>query len=148
MAEGSNIQQAVAEAKELVRMLETSSVRRLVLASGDFKIVVDRTGRDAAASGPATPVTGPVGAAAPTDQRHRVLSPMVGTFYHARSPGTKPFIAVGGRVERGQTIGIVEAMKVMNEVPSDAAGVVVEILVPDGQSVQFEQPLVVIDTQA
>jgi len=147
VAEGNNIQQAVTEAKELVRMLETSSVRRLVLASGDFKIVVDRTGRDAA-SGPATVVAGPAGAAATTDQRHRVLSPMVGTFYHARSPGAKPFIAVGGRVERGQTIGIVEAMKVMNEVPSDAAGVVVEILVPDGQSVQFEQPLVVIDTQA
>lgn len=148
MAEGSNIQQAVTEAKELVRMLETSSVRRLVLVSGDFKIVVDRTGRDAAASGPASAAAGPVGATAPTDQRHRVLSPMVGTFYHARSPGAKPFIAVGGRVERGQTIGIVEAMKVMNEVPSDAAGVVVEILAPDGQSVQFEQPLVVIDTQA
>ena len=64
----------------------------------------------------------------------------------AQSPGAKPFVEVGARVQRGQTIGIIEAMKIMNEVPSDAAGVVVEILVENGQPVQYEQPLIVLDT--
>jgi acetyl-CoA carboxylase biotin carboxyl carrier protein len=75
-----------------------------------------------------------------------VLAPLVGTFYHSQSPGSKPFIELGARIEVGQTVGIIEVMKVMNSVTSDVAGVVVEILVPNGHPVQYEQPLLVIDT--
>jgi len=142
------VQQAINEAKELIKMLEATSVRRISLAAGDFKIEVERTFAEAAPS--AAPVAGAAGApAAPAadDGLHRVTAPMVGTFYHAGSPGAKPFVEVGTSVEKGQTIGIIEAMKVMNQVPSDAAGVVVEILVPDGQPVEFEQPLIVLDTK-
>ena len=75
-----------------------------------------------------------------------MVAPLVGTFFLSRKPGAKPFVEVGARVQRGQTIGIIDVMKTMNEVPSDAAGVVVEILASDGQPVQCDQPLIVIDT--
>ena len=144
--EDDNIQQAINEAKELIRMLETTTVRRLGLETGSFKIEVER----AFAESPAAPIT-PEAARRPEttparDAGHQVLSPMVGTFYNVPSPGAKPFVEVGTRVERGQAIGIVEAMKVMNEVPSDVAGTVTELLVSNGQSVQYEEPLMVIDT--
>ena len=69
---------------------------------------------------------------------------MVGTFYRAASPGTKPFVEIGDTVQVGDTLCIVEAMKLMNEIESDKAGVIKEILVENGQPVEFGQPLVVI----
>jgi acetyl-CoA carboxylase biotin carboxyl carrier protein len=75
-----------------------------------------------------------------------VVSPLVGVFYTAASPGAKAFVQVGDRVERGQVVGIVEAMKVMNEVASDYRGVVKEILVSNGDAVQYEARLMLIDT--
>lgn len=74
-----------------------------------------------------------------------VRSPMVGTFYHAPAPGEPPFVSVGGMVEPDTVIGIVEAMKLMNRITAEAAGVVRNVLVPDGTSVEFEQPLIVLD---
>ncbi|MGH4025970.1 MAG: acetyl-CoA carboxylase biotin carboxyl carrier protein [Pseudonocardiaceae bacterium] len=74
-----------------------------------------------------------------------VRSPMVGTFYHAPSPGEPPFVAVGGMVEPDTVVGIVEAMKLMNQITAERAGVVRNVLVPDGKSVEFEQPLLVLD---
>ena len=129
-------------------MLETSTVRRFSLQVGDFKIEVDRFGGGALASAPASapaPAVASAAAVAPGDTRRRINAPLVGTFYRAQSPGAKPFVEVGTRVQRGQTIGIIEAMKVMNEVSSDTAGVVAEILVQNGETVQFDQPLLVID---
>jgi acetyl-CoA carboxylase biotin carboxyl carrier protein len=70
-----------------------------------------------------------------------VVAPIVGVFYRSGSPGAKPFVEVGDTVERGQVVGIVEAMKVMNEVQSDFRGVVEEILVENGEAVQYEQRL-------
>ena len=139
-----DVQQAVKEAKELIKMLESSSVSRMQLITGNFKILVER--KLAQASGAVAPPSG-ASAAATGDGLYRVLSPMVGTFYHSSSPGEAPFVEVGARVQRGQKIGIVEAMKVMNEISSDASGVVVEILVGNGQAVEFEQPLIAIDTK-
>jgi acetyl-CoA carboxylase biotin carboxyl carrier protein len=86
---------------------------------------------------PATPA-----AAAP--QGHVVTSPMVGTFYRAPSPGSDPFVQVGDTVKQGQTICIIEAMKLLNEIESDTAGVVKEILVENGQAVEYGQPLFVV----
>jgi acetyl-CoA carboxylase biotin carboxyl carrier protein len=135
-------QQAVKEAKELIKMVEATSVSRMRLVAGGFKILIERS---LAPSGAVAAV--PMAASVQADGHiHRVLSPMVGTFYHAPAPGQAPFIEVGARVVQGQTIGIVEAMKVMNTISSDVSGIVLEILVPSGQAVQFEQPLVAIDT--
>ena len=74
-----------------------------------------------------------------------VVAPLVGVFYRASSPGARPFVEVGDTVERGQTVCIIEAMKVMNEVTSDFRGTVASILVEDGEAVQYEQPLLSID---
>jgi biotin carboxyl carrier protein len=139
------IQQVAREAKELIKLLDRTNVRRLSLDGGDFKIEIERVFR----KGGAAPAAPPGGAApAATGSKHRVLAPLGGTFYHAQKPGAKPFVEVGTRVQRGQTIGIIDVMKVMNEVPSDAAGVVVEVAAPDGREVKTNDPLVVIDTAA
>jgi acetyl-CoA carboxylase biotin carboxyl carrier protein len=91
----------------------------------------------AAAAAPATP-------AAVAPQGHVVTSPMVGTFYRAPSPGAEPFVQVGDTVKEGQTICIIEAMKLLNEIESDKSGVVKEILVDNGQAVEYGQPLFVV----
>jgi len=82
--------------------------------------------------------------AAAAPQGHVVTSPMVGTFYRAPSPGADPFVQVGDSVKEGQTICIIEAMKLLNEIECDKAGVVKEILVENGQAVEYGQPLFVI----
>ncbi|MFC0400484.1 acetyl-CoA carboxylase biotin carboxyl carrier protein [Paraburkholderia rhizosphaerae] len=92
---------------------------------------------EGAAAAPATP-------AAAQPQGHVVTSPMVGTFYRAPSPGADPFVQVGDSVKEGQTICIIEAMKLLNEIESDATGVIKEILVENGQAVEYGQPLFVI----
>ena len=97
---------------------------------------------------PAAPM--PIAPAAPTepapaektdDGLHEVLSPMVGTFYRSPSPEADPFVREGDRIESGQTVCIIEAMKIMNEIPADVQGEVVEILVGDGQPVEYNQAL-------
>ncbi|RQS70801.1 acetyl-CoA carboxylase biotin carboxyl carrier protein [Burkholderia sp. Bp8963] len=93
---------------------------------------------NAAAGAPA----GAPAAAAP--QGHVVTSPMVGTFYRAPSPGADPFVQVGDTVKEGQTLCIIEAMKLLNEIESDKAGVIKEILAENGQAVEYGQPLFVI----
>ena len=90
---------------------------------------------EAAAAAPAAPAV---------PQGHVVTSPMVGTFYRAPSPGADPFVQVGDTVKEGQTLCIIEAMKLLNEIESDTAGVVKEILVENGQAVEYGQPLYVI----
>lgn len=91
---------------------------------------------------PAAPAPAPVEAALPTG--HIVTSPMVGTFYRAPSPGASSFVNVGDTVKEGQTLCIVEAMKLLNEIESDKSGVIKEILVENGQAVEYGQPLFVI----
>jgi acetyl-CoA carboxylase biotin carboxyl carrier protein len=93
-----------------------------------------------AAEAPAAPATpAPV-----AQQGHVVTSPMVGTFYRAPSPGAEAFVQVGDTVKEGQTICIIEAMKLLNEIESDKSGVVKEILVDNGQAVEYGQPLFVV----
>ena len=90
---------------------------------------------------PAAPTTEPAPAEKTDDGLHEVLSPMVGTFYRAASPEADPFVSEGDRIESGQTLCIIEAMKIMNEIPADVQGEVVEILVGDGQPVEYNQAL-------
>ncbi|MBC8720217.1 acetyl-CoA carboxylase biotin carboxyl carrier protein [Paraburkholderia sp. 31.1] len=96
-----------------------------------------------AVEAPAAPAGAPAAPAA-APQGHVVTSPMVGTFYRAPSPGADPFVQVGDTVKEGQTICIIEAMKLLNEIESDKSGVVKEILVENGQAVEYGQPLFVV----
>ena len=91
----------------------------------------------------AAPASAPSAPAAPAG--HTVKSPMVGTFYRASSPGAKAFVEVGSVVKEGETICIVEAMKILNEIEADKSGTVTQILVENGQAVEYGQPLFVIE---
>lgn len=98
----------------------------------------------APAPAPAPTESSAPAAAASEDEGHVVHSPIVGTFYRAPSPDTDPFVQVGQKVSAGDTICIVEAMKLMNEIESDASGTIVKILVENSQSVEYNQPIFVI----
>ena len=92
-----------------------------------------------AAAAPAAP------AAEPASEGHPVKSPMVGTFYRASSPGAKAFVEVGDTIKQGDTVCIVEAMKILNEIEADRSGVVTKILAQDGQAVEYGQALIVVE---
>ena len=98
-----------------------------------------------AATSPAPAVEAAAPAAAAEPAGHIVKSPMVGTFYRASAPGAKPFKEVGDTVKEGETICIVEAMKILNEIEADKSGTVTQILVQNGQAVEYGQPLFVIE---
>ena len=130
------------EMRDLARALEGTSTNRLRIVAGSVQIDIEREAGAAVVSAGAVAPAEAVPAAPGTMP---IVAPLVGVFYRASSPGAKPFVEVGDTVERGQTIGIVEAMKVMNEVTSDFRGTVAEILVENGEAVQYEQPLLLID---
>ncbi|WP_040436988.1 acetyl-CoA carboxylase biotin carboxyl carrier protein, partial [Melaminivora alkalimesophila] len=99
-----------------------------------------------AAAVPAAAPAAEAAAPAPAEPAgHVVKSPMVGTFYRASSPGAKPFVEVGSQVKEGETLCIVEAMKILNEIEADKAGTVTRILGENGQAVEYGQPLFVIE---
>ena len=141
--------------KTLIELVESSGIGELEIQEGEERVRITR-----AASAPGTtptappPVVATVPAAAPAPvtpppvvepEGHLVKSPMVGTFYRSASPGAKPFVELGDTVQVGDTLCIIEAMKLMNEIESDKAGTVKQILVENGQPVEFGQPLVVIE---
>ncbi|MEU8261856.1 acetyl-CoA carboxylase biotin carboxyl carrier protein [Micromonospora sp. NPDC048999] len=134
-------------ARELVAEL-AGPVRRVRLRSGGTVLEVEWHG---SADAPTTsrtgpqPVAEPAAEAVPGPDRLAVRAPVVGTFYRAPEPGAAPFVTVGDPVRPGQVIGIVEAMKLMNEVTADQAGRVVEVLVEDGKPVEYDQPLLALE---
>jgi acetyl-CoA carboxylase biotin carboxyl carrier protein len=146
--------------KTLIELVESSGIAELEIQEGEERVRITRAVSGAGtftnamvpmpmtlAAAPAavangTPSTAPAPAEEP--EGHLVKSPMVGTFYRAASPGAKPFVDVGDSVQAGDTLCIIEAMKLMNEIESDKSGVVKQILVENGQPVEFGQPLVVI----
>jgi acetyl-CoA carboxylase biotin carboxyl carrier protein len=152
----------IADLKQLIEFLKENQVAEFDLDRGDLKIRLKFNATEApttglgdlarllgstpapvvhaaaAATQPAAPVSAPVEA---ESGLHTVKSPMVGTFFGSPSPGSAPFVSVGDRVAKGQVIGIVEAMKLMNEIESDAAGEVVKCLVTNGQPIEYGQPL-------
>jgi acetyl-CoA carboxylase biotin carboxyl carrier protein len=145
------VQFVLKEAKDLIRSLEGTAISRVNIHSGALQIEIERDGTMMVGGAPAAAYAAPAGGApsaqpAAAPGLMSIVAPLVGVFYRAGSPGAKPFVEVGDTVEAGQPIGIVEAMKVMNEVTSDYRGVVAEILVENGEAVQFEQPLMRIDT--
>lgn len=138
--------------RDLALLLDETNLTEIEIERSGLRVRVARTISIAAsmpASATAAPAPGPAAApAAPADvSKHpgMVPSPMVGTVYLSSEPGAKPFIDVGSRVSVGETLFIVEAMKTMNQIPSPRAGTVTQILVEDGQPVEFGEPLVIIE---
>lgn len=144
--------------RQLAELLDATHLTEIEVEEGDRKIRVARKAAAQApvyaapqpmASAPIAPSAPPVaeaGAMAPTlSTANAVKSPMVGTCYLSAEPGAKPFITVGASVAAGDTLLIVEAMKVMNPITAPSAGVVRQILIENGQPVEFDQPLVVVE---
>ena len=133
--------------RELAEMLGETGLSEIEVEDGDRKIRVSRAAPAAApvAYAPPAPVAAPVAAAAPAMSANAVKSPMVGTAYLSPEPGASNFVSVGGSVKEGDTLLIVEAMKVMNPILAPRSGTISAILIDNAQPVEFDQPLVVID---
>ena len=139
--------------RELAELLSTNDLTEIEVEDGDRKIKVRREGAPVMAYAPAPAIApGPALAAAPVEvtalaaaPTDAVKSPMVGTAFLAPEPGAKPFIAPGQSIKAGDTLLIIEAMKVMNPITAPKAGKIAQILIGDAQPVEFDQPLVVIE---
>ncbi len=148
--------------KKLIDLVQESGIAELEITEGEEKVKIVKGGAVAATPVPvvvaaapaaeARPVmatAAPAPAAAPAEaaaaqEGHVVKAPMVGTFYRSPSPDAKPFVEVGQAVKEGETICIIEAMKLMNEIEADATGTVKAILVENGQPVEYGQPLFIL----
>jgi acetyl-CoA carboxylase biotin carboxyl carrier protein len=139
--------------KTLIELVENSGIAELEIKEGEEFVRISRTSSAVqqiyAAPQHAAPVAAaPVAAAAPAapaePEGHVVKSPMVGSFYRSPSPGAKPFVDIGQSVSAGDTLCIIEAMKLLNEIEADQSGVIKAILVESGQAVEFGQPLFII----
>jgi acetyl-CoA carboxylase biotin carboxyl carrier protein len=146
--------------KTLIELVETSGIAELEIQEGEERVRITRAvaasqqtvmlhaappAAGAAAPAPAAVVAAVEPAVAAEPAGHVVKSPMVGTFYRSASPGAKSFVEVGDTVAQGDTLCIVEAMKLMNEIEADAAGTVKAILVENGQAVEFGQPMFILE---
>ncbi|MDN7125050.1 acetyl-CoA carboxylase biotin carboxyl carrier protein [Pseudidiomarina terrestris] len=147
--------------KKLIELVEESGIAELEITEGEESVRIHRGGSQQmaapmhyaapmpqhAAPAPAAPApAAPAAEAAePEITGHIVRSPMVGTFYAAPAPGASDFVSVGQQVKAGETLCIVEAMKMMNQIEADKGGVVKQILVENGEPVEFDQPLFVIE---
>lgn len=140
--------------RDLADLLKNSDLTEIEVETDEVKIRVARQVAVAqvtvAAPAPvaAAPIAAPAAAAAPAEaapSANAVPSPMVGTAYLAAEPGAAQFVTVGGTVKEGQTILIIEAMKTMNQIPAPRSGTVTQILIEDGQPVEFGEPLLVIE---
>lgn len=146
--------------KKLIELLEESGIEELEICEGEESVRISRGSRHPAApahyyAAPQAPAPAQAAAPAPaateapapvdnTPSGHLVRSPMVGTFYRSPSPGAAVFAEVGQKVQAGDVLCIVEAMKMMNQIEADKSGTITEILVENGQPVEFDQPLVAI----
>jgi len=153
----------IRKVKKLIELLEESNIDEIEIAEGEESIRISRTSRLAAAQqqmpmyaqppahyaapapAAAPAVAAPAAPVAPAEPAgHSVKSPMVGTFYGSPSPTSSPFVEVGQKINAGDTICIVEAMKMMNQIEADKSGTVTAILVENGEPVEFDQPLITI----
>ena len=153
----------IRKVKKLIELLEESGIAELEINEGEESVRISRYSSTPApapvsyaaapaAPAPAAPATAPAAAAADEGRTedslpsgHVVKSPMVGTYYSASSPGSKPFVSVGDSVTEGETVCIVEAMKILNQIEADVSGVVKAILVENAQPVEYGQPLMIIE---
>jgi acetyl-CoA carboxylase biotin carboxyl carrier protein len=146
--------------KTLIDLVQQSGIAELEITEGEEKVRISRFGspgapammpqQQVAMPVAAPPLAEPAEPAAETEtaaeiESHAVKSPMVGTFYRSSTPGAKPFVEVGQTVKTGETVCIIEAMKLLNEIEADRDGVIKAVLVENGQPVEYGQPLFVID---
>lgn len=142
--------------KKLIELLEESGISEIEISEGEESVRISRFPSPGMMAYAAPPMHVPVAAQAPAEQKaehipeppkgHQITAPMVGTFYSSPSPGAKPFVEIGSQVSAGDTLCIIEAMKMMNQIESDVSGKVVSILVENGDPVEFGQPLFLIET--
>jgi acetyl-CoA carboxylase biotin carboxyl carrier protein len=157
----------IRKVKKLIELLDESGIAEIEITEGEESVRISRYSQSAPAA-PAAPapvaVAAPVPAAAPAaaapataapaapaepdEEGFLVTAPMVGTFYASSSPGAAPYVQVGDRVNEGDTLCIIEAMKMMNQIEADVAGVVKSIRVQNGEPVEYGQTLIVIDQRA
>ncbi len=147
--------------KTLIDLVAESDISELEVTEGESKVRIVKNGAAAAQNqvmmmpapaaapamaAPATAQPAPAAAPAPAEAPagHIVKSPMVGTFYRSSAPGAAPFVDIGATVKEGDTLCIIEAMKLLNEIDADASGTIKQILVENGQAVEFGQPLFII----
>lgn len=145
VAESGISELEVTEENDKVRIV--NKVQTVTVASAPVVAAAPAPALAAPAATSAAPAAAPAAPAAaeePAVTGTPVTSPMVGTFYRAPNPGAEPFVKVGDRVEVGQTLGIIEAMKLLNEIEAETAGVIKEICVENAQPVEFGQPLFII----
>jgi acetyl-CoA carboxylase biotin carboxyl carrier protein len=149
----------IRKVKKLMELLEESGMAEIEIKEGEESVKISRYGASPApslmpvqslvpqqpVSTPAPVATSPVVPAENQTSGQSIVSPMVGTFYSAPSPTAKPFVTIGQKINQGDTVGIIEAMKIMNQIEADQSGTVTEILIKDGEAVEFGQPLIVIE---
>jgi len=145
--------------KTLIDLVSESNVSELEITEAEGKVRIVKGGgavvqqvvaapvlaQPAVAAAPAAPTAAAAPAPVAAPAGHTVKSPMVGTFYRASSPGAKAFVEVGSQIKEGETICIIEAMKILNEIEADKSGTVTQILGENGQAVEYGQPLFVIE---
>jgi acetyl-CoA carboxylase biotin carboxyl carrier protein len=146
----------IRKVKKLIELLDESGIAEIEITEGEESVRISRYSQSA----PIAPVAAPIAVAAPVaaapteaapaaldpeDDGFLIAAPMVGTFYAASSPGAAPYVQVGDRVNEGDTLCIIEAMKMMNQIESDVSGVVKSIRVQNGEPVEYGQTLIVID---
>ncbi len=145
--------------KKLIELIEESDIAELEISEGEESIRLSRYSSNAAVqvaspapAATATPLSIPqdTGTAKPASSEekitgHIVKSPMVGTFYRSATPGAKPFVDIGQSVNAGDTLCIIEAMKILNQIEADVSGTITKILVENAQPVEYDQPLFVIE---
>ena len=149
----------IRKVKKLMELLEESGMSEIEIKEGEESVKISRYGNSPApaqhpiqsfvqqqapvSSAPTSQTASPN--EQPQESGQSVTSPMVGTFYSAPSPTAKPFVSIGQKINQGDTVGIIEAMKIMNQIESDQSGTVIEILVKDGEAVEFGQSLIVVE---
>ena len=144
--------------KKLIDLVQESGIAELEITEGEEKVRINRVGipghpgmmtmpqpNQAAPVATAAAAAAPVVVEAPAEpEGHVVKSPMVGTFYRSSAPGAKPFIEIGQNINAGETLCIIEAMKLLNEIEADQSGIVKKVMVENGQPVEYGQPLFII----
>lgn len=150
----------IRKVKKLIELLEESGIAEIEINEGEESVRISRYPANVpvpmqqfapapmaapVAAAPAAPATEAPSDDTPAIDGHTINAPMVGSFYSASAPGTPDFVKVGDSIKKGETVCIIEAMKILNQIEADKSGVVKAILVENGQPVEFGQPLIVIE---
>jgi acetyl-CoA carboxylase biotin carboxyl carrier protein len=141
--------------KKLIELVDETDITEIEISEGEESVRISRQAAPIAAVAAVAPVAAPVALqpVAPVEEvadnaivsGHAVKSPMVGTFYRASSPNAPSFVEVGQTVSEGETICIIEAMKILNQIEADMSGTIKQVLIENGQPVEFDQPLFIIE---